>query len=163
MNKILSINQAVKITDDLRKQGEKIVLAGGCFDILHPGHVFFLEKAKKAGDVLFVMLESDETIRKQKGANRPIHTQKDRSLVLASLAIVDYVVLLPLLKTDKDYDDLLLRLKPTIIATTKGDPKRHHKVRQASLVGAKIVDVIERIRSTSTSLLAKVLSRGQSL
>ncbi len=156
MNKIINVKKSIEVSKKLKQDGKSVVVVGGCFDILHPGHVLFLEKAKKAGDVLFVLLESDEAISQKKGEQRPIHTQKDRSLVLANLVSVDYVVILPLLKTDRDYDDLLSKLKPTIIATTKGDPNRYHKVRQANLVGARVINVVKRIENTSTSSLAKL-------
>lgn len=157
MNKILNTNEAIKVAKQLRKEGKSVVLAGGCFDILHPGHVLFLQEAKKQGDILFVLLESDDMIRKKKGKDRPIHTQKDRSLILESLTMVDYIIPLPLLYTDQNYDNLLSSLKPTIIATTKGDANRHHKERQAKLINAQVVEVIQRIEYTSTTMLAKTL------
>ncbi len=158
MEKIVSIKKAVEISKRLRENGKRIVLVGGCFDIIHPGHIFFLEKAKKQAEILFVLLESDETIRLLKGEGKPIHTQKDRGIILASLSTVDFVMLLPRLKTDKDYDDLLFKIKPTIIATTKGDPKRLHKERQAKRIGAKVIAVMTRLKGKSTSQLAKLLS-----
>lgn len=157
MNKILTIKRAIDISKKLRTEGKQIVLAGGCFDILHLGHIEFLEKAKDRGNVLFVLLESDETIRQIKGNHRPINAQQDRAKVLSAFESVDYVILLPYLKTDTDYDDLIIGLKPTIIATTKGDPKRHHKERQAKKVGAKVIDVIEKKAKQSTSRLSKLI------
>ena len=65
----------------------KIVLVGGCFDILHLGHVVFLEKAKKEGDVLVVLLESDEKVRFLKGKGRPVHTQSERAEILSALKV----------------------------------------------------------------------------
>lgn len=157
MSKIVTINDAVNLAKKLRNQDKTIVVAGGCFDILHPGHVLFLQAAKKQGDVLFILLEHDSAIREKKGKSRPIHNQKDRALVVESLSAVDYVILLPQVYKDKDYDNLLFSLKPTIIATTKGDHNRHHKVRQAKLIGARVVEVIQRIQDTSTSSLIKAL------
>ena len=157
MNKVIRVKETISITRELNKQNKTIVVVGGCFDILHFGHLLFLEKAKEKGDVLFVFLESDETIHITKGDNRPINTQKDRALKLSMLDIVDYIILLPQLKKDREYDNLLLKIKPTIIATTKGDPKRYHKERQAKLMGITVIDVMERIRSKSTSNLAKLL------
>ncbi len=161
MNKILKVNEVIKVAKQLREQGKSIVLVGGCFDILHAGHVTFLEHAKQQGDFLVVLLESDETIQSTKGENRPIHTQIDRAKVLAALRVVDYIVLLKVLKTDRAYDNLLCKIKPTIIATTKGDPNRTHKERQAKLINAKVSDVMERIENTSTTKLAKLLTKDQ--
>ena len=85
-------------------QGDKldVVLVGGCFDILHIGHIRFLKAARKQGDSLVVALESDEFIRLQK-RREPFHTQAERAEILAALRSVDTVILLPLLSTDEDY------------------------------------------------------------
>lgn len=157
MNKILKVDEAIRVAKQLLEKGTSIVVAGGCFDILHPGHVLFLQEAKKQGDVLFVLLEHDLAIRQKKGKGRPIHNQKDRALVVGSLSSVDYIILLPQLYQNQDYDNLLSSLKPTIIAITKGDTNRHHKERQAKLIGARIVEVISRIQHASTTMLVKVV------
>jgi len=158
VNKILSIENAVEISKEFRAEGKKIVLAGGCFDILHIGHIHFLEEAKNAGDVLIVFVESDETIKRIKGTNRPINTLEDRTEILAALQVVDYIIPLPPIPTDKEYDDLVIRLKPAIIATTRGDPARSHKERTAALVNAKVIDVAEAITNRSTTRLVTILN-----
>lgn len=132
------------------------VLVGGCFDVLHPGHVIFLEKAKKAGDRLVVLLESDQKIKKIKGTNRPIHNQKERIQILKALKFVDVVVPLPYLETEKEYDALIQKIKPDIIAATKGDPENHHKKRSAQLCGAKLKLITKLIGNHSTS---RILNR----
>ncbi len=158
MNKIVNIEQSIKIAKKLRKKGNTVVLAGGCFDILHIGHVEYLEKAKKEGDVLFVMLESDETVRRIKGRTRPIHKQQERAHMLSSLSVVDYVILLPRLETDQKYDTLINQIAPSVIAITKGDPYKNKKQKQARLVGGKLVEVIKTISNKSTTSLAQILS-----
>lgn len=157
MNKIIDTKQATTLCRKLRDEGKTIVLAGGCFDILHTAHIAFLQKAKQEGDVLIVLLESDESIRNAKGEHRPINIQKDRAEVLAALEVVDYIVLLPYFRTYTYYDELILGLKPHIIATTKGDPHIRHKKRQADKLNARLVEVIERIAKKSTSKLAKLI------
>ncbi len=161
MGRIVKVKDAISIAEELRKQSKTIVVVGGCFDILHAGHVAFLERAKQQGDFLFILLESDKTIKNTKGKDRPIHRQIDRAKVLAALRVVDYVVLLKTLKTNSAYDNLLCKIKPTIIATTKGDPNRTHKERQGILIHAKVIDVMERIQNASTSKLAKLLAKDQ--
>jgi rfaE bifunctional protein nucleotidyltransferase chain/domain len=151
VEKIINIKQAIRLNEGLREENKTIVLVGGCFDILHIGHVQFLQKAKEQGNVLIVLLESDENIRRLKGESRPFNTQIDRATILAAFSVVDYVVLLPALSTHTAYDELILQMKPDIIATTKGDAGRQHKERQGSLIGAQVVDVIERIDNRSTS------------
>lgn len=157
--KILTTKKAIEVGKKLRQQGKKIVLAGGCFDILHIGHISYLEKSKAQGDSLFILLESDEKIRKTKGKNRPINTQEDRAEVLAKLQMIDYIVTLKGVLTNEDYDKLILAIKPAIIATTKADPYRMHKERQATLSGARVVDVTEVIQTNSTTKIAKLLRK----
>ncbi|GAB4454864.1 MAG: hypothetical protein OHK0036_18490 [Bacteroidia bacterium] len=71
--------------------GKKIVFTNGCFDILHPGHVYYLNKAKSFGDILIVGLNSDASVKRLKGEKRPIHPQDKRAEVLASILCVDYI------------------------------------------------------------------------
>lgn len=156
MKKILSIESAAQLSKKFRAEGKRIVLAGGCFDILHRGHIRFLEKAKAKGDILIVILESDQKIQELKGKNRPVNIQKNRALALSALEYVDIVIPLPYLKADSEYDDMISLLKPAIIATTNGDPYRSHKERQAKKIGSEVIDVIERIENQSTTKLASL-------
>lgn len=157
MGKIIDIKTATTITADLKNARKTIVLVGGCFDIIHKGHIIFLRKAKKLGGILFVLLESDKNIKKLKGKNRPINTMADRALIMASFIFTDYVITLPELNTNEEYDEMIYSLKPDIIATTKSDPGRSHKKRQAEKLGIKLVDVLDRIKNQSTSRIAKLL------
>lgn len=159
MSKILSVKEAITISSKLHEQNKTIVLVGGCFDIIHVGHVEFLKKAREKGDALFILLESDEKVKQIKGKNRPIHTQKERAKVLSVLEMVDYVILLSYLTANKDYDNLVMQIKPDIIATTKTDEYREHKERQAKLLNAQVLDVIDRLPNKSTNLLAQKLSQ----
>lgn len=127
------------------------VLVGGCFDVLHPGHIVFLEKAKKTGDYLTVLLESDEKMRRLKGERRPVHTQKERAKILSALESVDSVVCLPYIENDFEYDEIIAKIKPDIIAATHGDEGIEHKKRAAKKAGAKLVYVTKKIGQYSTS------------
>ncbi len=151
MGQIISISQAASLSSRLKKEGKSICLVGGCFDVLHPGHVIFLEKAKKAGDILVVLLESDEKIKKLKGVNRPVHTQKMRAIVLKALKFVDQIILLPDMKDDSDYEKLIKKIKPDIIAATEGSLDNHLKKRIAKLAGAKFIYVTKMIGNHSSS------------
>ncbi len=159
MNKIIKPQEAIKISKEFREQGKGIVLVGGCFDILHLGHIKFLESAKKLADNLFVILESDEAVEKLKGKDRPINSQMDRAQVLSSLSAVDYVILLPQMKSDRDYDKLITQVKPDFIAATQDDPNISHKKRQAKMIDAKVKIVTKRVDSKSTTKLAETLSK----
>lgn len=158
MNKILNLEDAKKLAQKIKKENKILVITGGCFDILHIGHIELLNQSKKHGDFLFVLLESDKNVNKLKGKNRPINPQVERAQVLASLWVVDYIVLLNEMKNNQDYDNLILNLMPSIITTTKDDPKSIHNQRQAKLVGGKVLFVNKRIKNKSTSLLAKIIS-----
>jgi len=158
MNKILNLEDAKKLAQKIKKENKILVITGGCFDILHIGHIELLNQSKKHGDFLFVLLESDKNVNKLKGKNRPINPQVERAQVLASLSVVDYIVLLNEMKNNQDYDNLILNLMPSIITTTKDDPKSIHNQRQAKLVGGKVLFVNKRIKNKSTSLLAKIIS-----
>ena len=82
----------MQILGDLRKSKNKIVFTNGCFDILHVGHVKYLEEAKKLGDILIVGINSDSSVSRLKGKSRPINSLNDRSHIIASLKSVDYVI-----------------------------------------------------------------------
>lgn len=157
MSRIISITEASAIATQLRKQNKIIVLTGGCFDILHIGHLALLENAKKQGDILMVLLESDEKIKQLKGVNRPVHTQQERAIMIASIRFVDYVIVLPMMRSDKEYDQIIEIIKPNIIATTKNDPHAGEKKRQAEKIGAKLIDVVQYIPQASSSKLVKKL------
>ncbi len=133
------------------KKGKLKVLVGGCFDILHPGHVIFLEKAKAAGDKLIVLLESDQKVRQLKGVNRPVHNQKERAKVLSALRFVDSVICLPFMENESDYDKLILKIKPDIIAATKGYLNIKNYRRTANLVGAKLKYVTRVVGNHSST------------
>lgn len=133
-------------------KNKKIVLVGGCFDILHYGHVSFLKKAKSLGNILVVALESDENTKRLKGPKRPIHTQKQRAEILRSLRSVDKVISLP---PSPDYRRLTKQVKPDIIACDPEDKLLKNKKEYESL-GAKIV-VIPKIKTPSTTQIAKLL------
>jgi FAD synthetase len=135
---------------------KKVVLVGGCFDLLHYGHIQFLTQAKNQGTYLLVALESDENVRHSKGETRPIHTQAQRRKMLEALSCVDEVLNLPLMTRDQDYINLVLTVHPQVIAVTQGDPITDKKRLQAQSIGADFV-VIPKIHTPSTSQLAKLL------
>ena len=128
-----------------------VVLVGGCFDVLHPGHVIFLQKAKKLGERLVVLLESDEKIKRIKGVNRPVHNQTERMQILKALKSVDVVIPLPFMENEQEYDDFVQKINPDIIAATQNAPDNHHKIRVAKLIGAKFKYVTKMIGRYSTS------------
>jgi len=91
-NKIKTKDEIVKISEELKKQGKIIVTTNGCFDILHCAHINYFEKSKDYGDILIVMLNSDDSVIMLKGEKRPLVPQEQRAKIIASLESVDYVV-----------------------------------------------------------------------
>jgi rfaE bifunctional protein nucleotidyltransferase chain/domain len=124
------------------------VLVGGCFDILHIGHVRFFSEAKKMGDYLVVLLESDSILRKLKGGRRPVFTQKERAGVLSALGCVDLIVKLSAMETDRSYLNLVRRIKPEVIAVTENDPLMEKKRRQAEEVGSELRVIHDSLKGT---------------
>lgn len=158
MKKVITITELNTIVKILKVEEKKIVLVGGCFDIIHIGHIAFLQKAKEQGNFLIVLLESDESIREMKGATRPIHTQNLRAKILGSLDSVDLVVQLPQLTTDEEYSKLVKIIEPDIIAVTKGDPILIKKKTHAQAIHAQVVEVIDRQKEYSTSNLIEKMN-----
>ena len=108
--KIVRLGQLQKKIAQLRRQKKVIAFTNGCFDILHDGHVSYLEKAKKSGRILIVAVNSDASVRAIKGAKRPIVSQKERAHVLAALACVDFVTIF----NEPTPIKVIETLKPTI-------------------------------------------------
>ncbi|PJA55208.1 glycerol-3-phosphate cytidylyltransferase, partial [Candidatus Roizmanbacteria bacterium CG_4_9_14_3_um_filter_33_18] len=114
-NKALIISYLDIKKNTLIFKNKKSVLVGGCFDLIHYGHLKFLEKAKAQGDFLIVALESDEFIKKNK-RKLQVHHQDERAEILSNLNMVDMIVLLPFFQTNNNYFELVKKISPSIIA-----------------------------------------------
>ncbi len=108
--KIVSADELAAIADQLRAQNKRLVFTNGCFDLLHVGHVRYLEAARALGDALAVGVNGDESVRALKGDGRPLNNENDRAAVLAALETVDYVVVFPELRATA----LLKRVRPSV-------------------------------------------------
>ena len=114
MGKIIQRQDIVEFLTELRKDGKTVVTTNGCFDILHVGHVRYLQKTKTFADYSVVMLNSDKSVRSIKGPTRPVNNESDRAEILCALDCVDYVVLF-----DEDSpQNLIAEIKPNV--HTKG-------------------------------------------
>lgn len=111
MGAVLLRNNLAEIRQQLKKAGKTVVFTNGCFDILHRGHVDYLAKARELGDVLVVGVNTDASVKRLKGPDRPIVQDEDRAAVLAALAVVDYVCLFD---EDTPYE-LIRALVPDIL------------------------------------------------
>ena len=133
------------LTKQLKEKGKKIIFTNGCFDLIHAGHIKYLETAKDFGDILIVGLNSDHSVSLLKGANRPINSENDRAYILAALEVVDYVVIFK----DKTPYDLIKDVKPHILV--KGGDYKNKKVVGSDIVDElKIVDFITDKSTTKT-------------
>lgn len=154
MTKIFNYSDLDKLAEELKNDGGRVVLVGGCFDILHIGHVRFLKKAKEQGDALVVALESDEKTKLLKGKGRPINSQEVRAEIMASLETVDYVLKLGPNVVDNDYLELTEKIAPKVLAVTQ----ENDKIRKiAKRLGIKYIEVMPLIKDISTSKLAGLL------
>jgi len=154
LSKIISCDDFLVHLSSIREKGLSVVFTNGCFDILHKGHVQYLCQASAYGDVLVVGLNSDSSVRKLKGAGRPLQDQESRSAVLASLFFVDYVILFhedtPLELISKIIPDVLIKggdYKPDEIAGREVVEKNGGKVITIPfLKGYSTTSIIERLR-----------------
>lgn len=112
LRKLKTLEEAVAIREQLRAEGKRVVFANGCFDVLHGGHVSYLEDSRAHGDVLIVGVNSDASERGLKGPSRPIYTQDERAEILDAIRFVDYIVLFD----EPMCDGLLRALRPDVHA-----------------------------------------------
>jgi glycerol-3-phosphate cytidylyltransferase len=158
MSKILTIDQISVTIEQLKATDKSIILVGGCFDILHPGHIHFLSSAKNIGGIVLVLLESDQRIRNLKGESRPVHTQSDRAIILSALSDVDYVIPLPYFTNDDEYKNIVTTINPDYFAITKNDPVQKYVDTYASSIGATVMSVTDRVEKHSTTDLVNQLN-----
>lgn len=156
-HKIISINAIAAALDTVRN-GKTVAFTNGCFDILHQGHVDYLQKARALGDYLCVGLNADVSVKMIKGAKRPIVPQEERAFVLAGLACVDFVVIFE----EPDPYNLIKLVKPDILV--KGADWSKDKVIGADYVESyggrvELMPLVEG--RSSTNIIATILERYQ--
>ena len=155
--KILSREGLRAVLDEHRRVGRKIVFANGVFDLLHAGHIRYLQAARLEGDLLAVAINSDASTRKLKGEGRPILTERARAALVSSLAAVDYVVIFD----EPDVNSLLRELHPDVHAkgtdyTADTVPERE----LAGLLGIRVAIVGDPKRHSTRDLVARVRQRA---
>ncbi len=152
-SKLIAKSQLVKFARRLHRTGKRIVFTNGVFDILHAGHVDYLERAKRHGDVLVIGLNTDASVRINKGDHRPIIPYKDRAKLLAALSVVDYIV--PLER--KTPDRLIETICPHVLV--KGAQYKLGEIVGADFVrahGGKIVRMRMVPGLSTTAIIKKV-------
>jgi len=157
-SKIVDFDDLKKIVEDYKKKNRKIIWTNGCFDLLHIGHIEYLQKAKNLGDILIVGLNSDSSVKALKGPGRPIQSQTERAEILSSLKFVDYILIF----SETTVERYLKELKPDIFAkgsdySLKAMSQKERKA-MASCNG-KIV-FIPIVKGKSTSKMIEKIKNG---
>ncbi len=151
--KIVRLSIAKQIVNELKQQGKKVVFTNGCFDILHIGHLRYLEEARELGDCLIVGLNTDDSIRQLKGSERPFVNEFERAEMLSGFGCVDYVVLF----NELTADNIISKIEPDIY--TKGGDIAADQIPEAETVkkyGGKIVVLSKTEGKSTTKLVSQV-------
>lgn len=151
-NKIVSLQEAARIAARMRTRGKTIVTTNGTFDLLHAGHVDSVARAKNLGDVLFVGINSDTSVRRYKGPTRPIVPARERAFMLAALSCVDYVFIF---STDTPVP-WIRKIRPHVHAKGSDRTMREVVEKEAvELVGGHVVLLPHTKRHSTTRLIAR--------
>lgn len=155
MGKVVTQDEIVNIVNEKHKSGKTFAATNGCFDILHVGHVRYLQKTKSFADYSIVMLNSDVSVKLLKGDSRPINNESDRAEILSALSCVDYVVLFE----EKSPAALLERIKPDIY--TKGADYTLETLPERSIVERNNIKVefIEFVQGKSTTNIINKINK----
>lgn len=138
-----------------RSQGKKIVFTNGCFDLLHVGHITYLEEAKKLGDVLIVGINTDESVKRLKGPTRPVQNESDRCQILAALKSVDHTILFP----EDTPLNLIKGVKPDVLV--KGGDWKPEQIVGSEFVlalGGKVLSLNFVTGKSTTNIIEKAQS-----
>lgn len=157
MGQVLRRENVAQFVENLHKSGKTVVVTNGCFDILHVGHIRYLQKTKSFADYLIVLLNSDKSVRAIKGDSRPINNENDRAEILCALSCVDYVVLF-----DEDSPrNLLDEIKPDVY--TKGADYTMETLPEADIMrkNGTRVEFIEFVAGKSTTNIINKVNSEQ--
>lgn len=138
MEKLKNWQEIAVIVQGLQNEGKKAVFTNGCFDVLHKGHITYLREARALGDILIVGLNSDNSVKRLKGNNRPVHNELDRALLLSELISVSYITIF---EQDTPYD-LIDNIKPDILV--KGGDWAEEEIVGSDIVktsGGKVISL----------------------
>jgi len=156
MEAVKTRSEIVEIRNKLKKEKKKVVFTNGCFDLIHSGHVDYLTRAKKLGDILIVGINSDSSVRRIKGEKRPITPEKERSIIILNLKPVDFVTLFE----EDTPAELIKELKPDVLV--KGSDWQINEIVGRDVVekSGGIVKTINFVTDQSTSkIIDSILKR----
>jgi rfaE bifunctional protein nucleotidyltransferase chain/domain len=152
----VTLAEATALAERLRAQGKRIVLANGCFDLLHVGHIRYLDEARKRGDVLFVGINSDAAVRRLKGAGRPLMPADERAEMIGALRAVDHVVVFE----DDTADRLVTSLRPHVHAKgTDYTPASVPEAATARSIGAEVAITGDPKSHATRDLIGQIVAR----
>ena len=157
MGKIVKQKELIKIRNRARRMNRKVIFTNGCFDLIHRGHIEYLKKAKKKGDILIVGLNSDSSVKMIKGKSRPIQSQDDRSHILASFEFVDYVCIF----NEQTPFKLISKLLPDYLV--KGGDWKVKDIVGKDVVeshGGKVLTIKEEKGKSTQNIIKFLLSRS---
>ena len=157
MHRVLNREELVRKVAEVRESGARIIFANGCFDVLHVGHVRYLEGARQLGDILIVGINSDEQVAIQKGPGRPVLPASERAEIVAALESVTYVTIFD----EPTVSKLLLTLKPDVHA--KGTDYTSDTVPERDVVrsyGGEVAIVGDPKDHSTTEIIARLGGRG---
>jgi len=153
LGQVVSQNELILHVEGARRNGRRVVFTNGCFDLLHPGHIRCLEQARALGDLLVVAINTDASVRRVKGAGRPVVPEGERAEVLAALAAVDYVTLF-----DEDTSQrIIVRVLPDVLVKG-GDWGPDQIVGRAEVeaAGGRVVSIPLEPGYSTSALLEKI-------
>jgi len=158
--KLLSLADAVTLREQLRAAGRRVVLTNGVFDLLHTGHLYYLQQARSRGEALFIALNADASVKQLKGPLRPVQSENERAYALAALACVDAVVIF----REKRLTAEIRALRPDVYVKA-GDytlEKLDAEERGALQAGGAKIEFLPFLAGFSTtSLIAKIKAAGE--
>ncbi len=154
--KIVSRAALARISRRMAREGKRLVLTNGCFDLLHPGHVRLLQRARRLGDALAVAVNSDASVRKLKGPGRPVSGERERMEILSALEAVDYVVLF----REETPDRLIRAVRPRVLVKG-GDWGRSRIVGRETVEadGGEVRVVPLRRGASTTRIIQRIVQR----
>jgi rfaE bifunctional protein nucleotidyltransferase chain/domain len=159
MGKIVSQDELVQVTAREKRAGRRVIFTNGCFDLLHPGHVRCLAEARALGDVLVVAINSDRSVRSNKGPERPLVAEQDRAEVLAALASVDFVTIFD----EPTPRELISRVLPSVLV--KGAdwaPEQVAGREEVEAAGGRVVSLPLAPGYSTTNLVQRIRNAGAS-
>jgi len=155
---VKDLEQLKLIVENLQLKHKTVVFTNGCFDLIHPGHIYILEQAKAEGDTLIVGLNSDESIKKFKSKSRPICNQDDRAYVLSGLSCVDYIFIF----NESTPEKLIMNISPDVLVKGKDYQIKDIAGSDFMLEKKKRIKLVDIMEQKSTSNIVNQIKKSSS-